>query len=210
MLSRKAGTLLEDNLAIPVADIVCLFYLNSADSSNAVDQLLKAYPIMNVSSCENSVLINCHNLVMNSDCFECLLRLGQQKGVPSSSSEAATPGRPSLVSKFPEIVPNAMAFIKQHGYRAHERWRQEVGKVGVTISEIRDHLLATVPKLKDHGISKASVERLMEPPRHGTSASKRYMGLIAAKAPGKCIEYMKVMSTNITFLRRLLTEKNFQ
>ena len=46
------------------------------------------------------------------------------------------PGRPSLVSTFPEIVPNAMAFIKQHGYGAHEKRRQEVGKVGVTISKI--------------------------------------------------------------------------
>ena len=96
------------------------------------------------------------------------------------------PGRRSLISKFPEVVPNAMA---QHGYRAHERRRQEVEKVGVTISEILDHLLATVPNLKDHGISKASVVRLMEPPRCGTIASKRYKRLIAAKVPGKCNEY---------------------
>ena len=198
---QKSQNTLEDNLAIPVADIVCLFDLNSSDSSNAVDQLLKAYPVMNVSLCENSVLINCHNLVMSSGCFECLFRLGEQKempkqrfrspsvSVPSSSSEVTMPGRPSLVSKFPEIVPNAMAFIKQHGYRAHERRRQEVGKVGVTISEILDHLLATVPNVKDHGISKASVARLMKPPRCGTIASKRYKRLIAAKVPGKCNEY---------------------
>ena len=222
LLSRKARTLLEDNLAIPVADIVRLFDLNSSDSSNAVDQLLKAYPVMNVSSCENSVLINCHDLVMSSDCFECLFQLGQQKempkqrfrspsvSVPSSSSEVTMPGRPLLVSKFPEIVPNAMAFIKQHGYRAHERRRQEVGKVGVTISEILDHLLATVPNLKDHGISKASVARLMEPPRCGTIASKRYKRLIAAKVPGKCNEYRETILTNITSLCRLLTEKNFR
>ena len=85
-LSREAGALLEDSPAIPVADIVHLFDINSADSSGAVDQLLKAYPIMNVTLGEHSVLINCHDLVINSDCFECLLQLGQQKGMPKQSS----------------------------------------------------------------------------------------------------------------------------
>ena len=116
-----------------MADTVHLFDLNSADSSGAVDQLLEAYPIMNVTLGEHSVLINCHDLVMNSDCFECLLQLGQQKGMPkqrshsqfasapSSSREVSTmPGRPSLVIKFPEIVPNAMAFTCTVGSRLSE------------------------------------------------------------------------------------------
>ena len=85
---RKAGPLLEDSLATPVADIVHILNLNSADSSGAEDQLLKVYPIMNVTLGEHFVLINCHELVMNSDCFECLLQLGQQTGIPKQSSHS--------------------------------------------------------------------------------------------------------------------------
>ena len=59
----------------------------------------------------------------------------------------------------------------------------------MTIFKILDHLLATVPNLKDHGISKASVARLMEPPRRGTIANKRCKRLIVAKVPGKRNEY---------------------
>ena len=102
---------------------------------------------------------------------------------------SSTLGRPSLVSKFPEIVPVATSFIKANGFSAHERHREAVGKVGVSIREIRDHLLANVPNLKCHGISLTSVAHLMESPRRGTVASTRYKALIAARVPEKRNQY---------------------
>ena len=87
------------------------------------------------------------------------------------------------------MVPVATSFIKANGFSAHERCREAVGKVGVSIREIRDHLLANVPNLKCHGISLTSVARLMEPPRRGTVASMRYKALIAARVPGKRNQY---------------------
>lgn len=150
---------------------------------------------------------------MSGDSFDKLLLLDQEwvpkkpttTPIPSASSESVKAttsneaasatagtsvlGRPSLVSKFPEIVLCATSFIKANGFSAHERRREEVGKVGVSLHEIRDHLLANVPNLKSHGISLSSVARLLEPPRHGTIASKRYKGLVAARVPGKRNQY---------------------
>lgn len=91
-----------------------------------------------------------------------------------------------MVSKFPDIVLCATTFIKANGFSAHERRREEVGKVGVSLHEIR---VANVPNLKSHGISLSSVAHLLEPPRHGTIASKRYKGLVAARVPGKRNQY---------------------
>ena len=79
----------------------------------------------------------------------------------------------------------------------------------MTISEICDHLLATVPKLKYHSISKANVACLTEPPRHGTIASKRYKGLIAARCLASALSTGKTTSINTTSLHMLFVEKNF-
>lgn len=49
---------------------------------------------------------------------------------------------------------------------------------GVSLSNIRDHLLESVPDLKERGISVHSIARLMQPPRRKTIAAKRYKGLI--------------------------------
>ena len=76
-------------------------------------------------------------------------------------------------------------FIKQHGFSAHSRRRAETGTVGVSLGSIRDHLLQSIPGLKEHGLSKHTVARLMEPPRRGTVAGKRYQGLVKARVPGK-------------------------
>ena len=102
-------------------------------------------------------------------------------------------GRPSLVSKFPTIVSISTSFIKANGYSAHERRREEVGKVDVSLQEIRAHLLSTVPGLRSHGISLNSVAHLMQPPQHGRiSSSIYYMGLIVAEVHGKINEYREV------------------
>ena len=139
---------------------------------------------------------------MTGDGFEALLLVDQ---VPKSShkkpSEKETTflstasgthsqiGRPSLVSQFPSIVSTAASFVKANGFSAHERRRESIGKVGVSLREIREHLLSTVPGLKKHGISASSVARLMQPPRHGTRASLRYKGQVAARVPGKRNQY---------------------
>ena len=78
-----------------------------------------------------------------------------------------------------------MEFIKHHGFSAHNRRREEVGTAGVSLDEIRNHLFEVVPGLREMGISKHTIARLMEPPRKGTIAAARYKSLIKARVPGK-------------------------
>ena len=140
-------------------------------------------------------MVNTPEVVCTPDCFETLLMcdgaVHTQHKAPSqahrvgsstcvSDKRGETVGRRSLVSKFPGIVDCATEFIKQHCCSAHSRRREETGTAGVSPGQIRDHLLQNIPGLKEHGISKHTVARLMEPPRRGTVASKRYQGLVKA------------------------------
>ena len=59
-----------------------------------------------------------------------------------------------------QSLSSSMAF--QHIYNCR---REETGMAGVSLGQIRDHLLQNIPGLKEHGISKHTVARLMEPPR---------------------------------------------
>ena len=83
----------------------------------------------------------------------------------SSQESVKQKGQPSLVKKFPEIIKTATNFIKQHGFSVQCRRRTETGySSGVSVSEIRTHLMKNVPGLIDHGISKSTVRRLFQPP----------------------------------------------
>ena len=206
---RNAGMLLEEALANSLSQITSTVGIDNTVPLSALGtQLINLFPILLVSSGKHEVLINCHELIMSGDSFEKLLLLDQKQkapainisstsskvdrgAIPGNSSEGSTSvlGRPSLVSKFPEIVQCSTSFIKANGFKAHERRREGVGKVGVSLREIRDHLMASIPNLKSHGISLNSVARLMEPPQRGTIASRRYKGFVAARVPGKRNQY---------------------
>ena len=91
-------------------------------------------------------------------------------------------GQPSIVSKFPDLVCIAAEFVKQHGFSAQFRRRTETGySPGVTIPEIRDHLLKEVSGLRDYGISFSTTRRLFQAPDKGNKTSRRYQCLIDAR-----------------------------
>ena len=101
-------------------------------------------------------------------------------------AKRSKPGRSSVVEKFPIIVEMASEFIESYGYAAHIRRREGVASTpGVSLNNIRHHLLDKVPGLQEHGISVNTVAHLMNPPRCKTIAAARYKGLIAACVPGK-------------------------
>ena len=84
----------------------------------------------------------------------------------------------------------ASKFIKEHGFAAEHRRRNETGfSSGVTVSQIRDHLLVSVPGLKEHGISMTTTRRLFEAPNKGNIASKRYKGYVEARVGIKANSY---------------------
>lgn len=99
-------------------------------------------------------------------------------------------GQPSIVSKFPEIVGRMTDFLKQHGYAAHNRRRTTTGTgQGVTLGQIKQHLLSTVEGLAEHGISRDTIHLMMAPPRKGTKREGRYKGLVDARVPAKKNQY---------------------
>ncbi len=96
-------------------------------------------------------------------------------------------GRQPLWLKYPEIVQTATDFIKQQSFAAHLRRRESTGTgTGVTLKDMKQHLLDNVPGLKEHGISLDTIHHLMVAPRKNSSRANRYKGLIDAKfAPKK-------------------------
>ena len=94
--------------------------------------------------------------------------------------------RKPIVKKFPSLISSAMEFIKLNGYSAHARRRSSTGSgAGVSLDQVRNHLLQTVPGLKEHGIGKTAVAYLFCPPNKGRKSSARYKGYIDARVPAK-------------------------
>ena len=135
---------------------------NTCSPSAVVKQVAEYFPILIVSKGDCTLLINSQELIVTGDGFEALVLVDQ---VPKSShkkpSEKETIffstasgthsqiGRPSLLSQFPSIVSTAASFVKANGFSAHEQRRESIGKVGVSLREIRDHVLSSVPGLKN-------------------------------------------------------------
>ena len=113
----------------------------------------------------------------------------------SSAPTCRTPkhiSRPSVVSKYPSIVTIVTEFIKQHGYRAHERRRSEIGtSCSVTLREIWEHLMQEIPQLQQPGIGTTTIAYLMSPPHRGHRSAERYKAIINACVPGKDNSYQE-------------------
>ena len=87
---------------------------------------------------------------------------------------------------YPTLVEEMARFLHMHSFNAQARRRSDAASsMGVTLEQIRQHLLDCVPGLKTHGISRSTVHRLMLPPRRKTQAAKQYKGLVQARVPCK-------------------------
>ena len=97
------------------------------------------------------------------------------------------PGRPALHEQHPQVVPVAREFIDGNGFRAHRRRRNEIGTCGTSVPQLRDHLLATLPDMKeDHpNLCRRTVARMMHAPNKGVRAAAAYKELIPARVPKK-------------------------
>ncbi|XP_038060450.1 uncharacterized protein LOC119741815 [Patiria miniata] len=95
-------------------------------------------------------------------------------------------GRQALADKFPGIVNSARSFITDNGFEAHRR-RRSHGTCGVSLSQVRDHLMTVVPQLKESNtkLDKKTISHWFQPPNRRFKASQKYAGLIDAKVPPK-------------------------
>ncbi len=158
------------------------------------------FPVMTVSRGGKTLMINIHEFFINPDTFCDLLRLPEDinTGDTEDISEVDTTtnqpeinkkhagGRPSKHKQFPAIVTETISFLHLHGFAAKSRRRNLIANSwGVTLEDLKQHLLDNIPDLNEDGISRKTVHHLMMSPRAGTHAAKKYKGLIQARIPKK-------------------------
>lgn len=94
-------------------------------------------------------------------------------------------GRPSKVARHADLVPVVHDYIQGRGFAAHERRRDTIGTVGVSLREIQEHAMSEIPALASEGISLSTISRMFPAPNKSRSASKWYKGLIPARVAKK-------------------------
>ena len=109
--------------------------------------------------------------------------------------------KPSLFLKFPEIVPEATKFLKQHRFTAEYRRRIDTSySSGITMSQIREHLIKTIPSLKEYDVSLSTTRRLFQAPDSCFTSSSRYKGLLRQELELRIILIDDLTLTLTTFL----------
>ena len=101
-----------------------------------------------------------------------------------SDDIASQRGRPKKHDQFPSIVQETLSYLEQHGCEAQLRRRTATTNcLGVTLKDLRNHLLAAVPDLKTKGISRTTIHELMMLPRRKTVNAARYKELVNSRVP---------------------------
>lgn len=73
-------------------------------------------------------------------------------------------GQRSVVSKFPTIPDVETELLKINGFRAQEkRCDDDFQACGISVVDVRLHLLENIPGLKQHGIPKSTIYYLFGP-----------------------------------------------
>ena len=168
------------------------------------DQLLACFPLLSArqraatSKHANTILIEAWEFVLPSS------GLLQDLFTPPSADGVVTPsptivatewvatdqggkrGRKAHHTIYPSVAKCTLEFLQQHGWSAQERRRSSIANsVGVSLESLRNHLLATVPGLKEKGISRTTIHQLLPPPRQKSHNAAPYHSIVQARVPGK-------------------------
>ena len=170
-----------------------------------IDTLVEFFSVIFASRSDKSVLLDIQELLLDKDLFSMLLGENDEDNGETDNIESKInqnkaksfigplnrQGRTPMYIKYPELVECASNFIKEHSFAAHVRRRESTATgAGVTLNDIRKHLLEVVPGLKqDGGISRDTIHRLTVAPRKNSTRAQRYKGLIDARVPGKQNQY---------------------
>ena len=110
--------------------------------------------------CEDLEQLFSYDIKTKTEADESVLTAGEEK----EKQKGRSGGRKPIEDKFPDIATIATEFIKANGFKAQERRRSTTFQsCGVTIKELRDYLLETVPGLKEHGLGNTTVRYLFQP-----------------------------------------------
>lgn len=87
----------------------------------------------------------------------------ERKKVYISWNAKKSVGQRSIVSKFPTIPDVETEFLNINGFRAQEKRCDDFQACGISVVDVRLHLLENIPGLKQHGIPKSSIHYLFGP-----------------------------------------------
>ena len=174
---------------------------------NEVNHIVKSFPVIFIEHDNKSFFLNLNKYFHTGQALELLLWPAEEiifeedESTQNNFSEKKSDdfetkktkknaGQLSLVSKFPETVPEATKFLKQHNFAAEFRHRNDRSySPGVTMSQIREHLIKTIPGLKGHGLSLPTTRRLFQAPDSCFTSSSHYKGFIKARVGVKDNSY---------------------
>eukprot|EP00111_Clytia_hemisphaerica_P022411 TCONS_00065867-protein len=190
--------LLQSSAVVPTKMVFDMF--PSMDSrfkkQNILNCFLRSLPLYVLILKTKEYLIN----FCQTNCGEVIDKIisAQQKDTTQEENSGDVPkplekatvhkkkGQPSIVSKFPTIPDEITKFIKTNGFKAQEKRRDDdFRSCGVSLNDIRDHLLKVVPGLAEHGIAPNTIRYLFVPVHKSRSSSKRYLGIVPCKVPKK-------------------------
>ena len=145
---------------------------------------MKFFPVTYVKTEIGQLFINLKEFINTPGALEILFDEGSQSTKEDENAEKINyepkenvrtkelvnkGGQRSIVELFPNIIDITSEFLKQHGLAAQCRRRNDTGySSGVTVSQIRKHLLEFVPGLREHNISHSTVRRFLKHRTHLT------------------------------------------
>ena len=224
------GTLLEDTMAVSTEELRMYLprrYRDKVENMEPlIKQLLMCFPLLLLTKGSEQYLVNMQQLDFNcseldelfgvkhseqesqEDLVGSLENANSGNEIKTQQKRGRSGGRPSVISKFPEIPTVATEFIKLNGYQAQERRRETTFQsCGVTIEEIRSHLFDTIPGLREHGLGLTTIRYLFQPVHKGTFAAERYKGITDGKVAFKDNSLMKQHVNGHYLLSRIKLRK---
>lgn len=188
------GMLMKDSAAVEVK--LLLSQVRNV-RKDFLKQILMTFPLLLLMKTTGEMfVINFHQISNNCSEIDALMETKDKKQVDENSCTAVTkkktptvtvkPGAKPVEEKFPNIAEVATEFIKRNGFKAAEKRRDDdIISCGVSVEEVREHLLQNIPGLAEHGLSKTTVRYLFKPVNKCRNTSKHYKEVVKCRVPSK-------------------------
>ena len=186
----QLANLLRDSTAVSMDEL--LFYVPSRfkDLSN---QLLSHLPLLLVKKPNCQYLVNMHQVDLNNPELDSIFQSTKSNDsvpvatVQKEKGKGRNGRRIPILQKFQDILHHvAKAFIKASGFKAQEKRREStITSCGVSLKDIRAHLIKEIPGLREDGVSETSVRYLFNTVNKRTFTGARYKYVIDAAVPSK-------------------------
>ena len=140
------------SLAAEIESNFCV-HTSSTETNDLIDTVLENFPVIYFSNKRNSVLVDLDELLFDKDCLSSLLtakKAGKSRAVeqtPTVYGPKNKVGLRRLWQKFPQLIETA----SENFFLSRCLTSRKTGlKNGITLHEIRNHLLQNVPGLAAH------------------------------------------------------------